>query len=97
MSTRWLAFRAHQLSICEDLTISLLALWRLALSDLTLLLQVNVPARGLALLVLERECEDGVCLLDGIGLVLWVLVDAGLDGVESRGGGECWICEAHCV
>ena len=78
------------------LTIGLLALWRLALGDFALLLEINVPASGLALLVLQREGEDGVGLLDSVGLVLWVLVDAGLNGVEGGGGGESWIGEAHC-
>lgn len=45
------------------LTIGLLAQ---ALRDDTLLLQVDVPALGLAGGVLEREGEDGTSALDGV-------------------------------
>ena len=58
------------------------------LADHTLLLEVDVPALALARLVLEREGEDGVALLDGIGALSWVGGQGGLDEVEGLGGGE---------
>lgn len=59
-----------------------------ALGDLAGALEVEVPGSGLASLVLEGEGEDGTALLDGsLALVLRGVQD-GVDGIESRGGGE---------
>ena len=61
------------------------------LTDLTGLLQVNVPALGLASLVLQGESEDGTALLDGILAIGLRRVESLVDGVEGRGGREA-IC-----
>lgn len=53
----------------EKPTVGVLARWPRALSDLAIFLEVDVPRRRLALLVLEREGEDGIAALDG-GLAL---------------------------
>lgn len=60
--------------------------------DLARLLEVDVPALGLAGLVLEGEGEDGVALLDGVLAVLGAGVEGRGDGVESDGGGELVCC-----
>lgn len=58
------------------------------LGDLALGLEIDVPAVGLAGLVLEGEGEDGVALLDGV-LTLGVGGGEGcVDGIEGLGGGE---------
>lgn len=63
-----------------------------ALGDLAGVLEVEVPAGGLAGLVLEGKGEDGVALLDGVLALLLVAAEDGVDEVKSLGGGElgCW-------
>ncbi len=62
-----------------------------ALADLALILEVNVPALGLASGVLEVEGEDGVALLDGVLLVCGV-AEGVVDGVKGGRGGELVCC-----
>jgi len=52
------------------------------------LLQVDVPAVGLASSVLKVESKDGVALLDGILLVGLAGVKGSVDGVKGGRGGE---------
>lgn len=52
------------------------------LADGTGVLEVNVPAGGLALGVLEGEAEDGLALLNGVFALLLAL-ESGGDGVEG--------------
>jgi hypothetical protein len=58
------------------------------LADSAFVLQVDVPALGLAGGVLEGEGEDGVALLHGILAVGLAGVQGLVDLVEGRGGGE---------
>lgn len=60
--------------------------------DLARLLEVDVPALGLAGLVLEGEGEDGAALLDGVLALGVARGKSGVDGVEGGGGGEV-VCE----
>jgi hypothetical protein len=59
------------------------------LGDGTLLPEVDVPALGLAGLVLQGEGEDGITLLDGVLALGIVRSETALDNVEGLGGGEC--------
>jgi hypothetical protein len=65
--------------------------WLIAesLPDNTLLLEIDVPALGLARLVLEGEREDRVALLDGVGALSRIRLQGGVDEVEGLGGREC--------
>lgn len=59
-----------------------------ALADPSRVLEVDVPALGLAGSILQRESKDGVALFDG-GLALGLVSGEGsVDGVEGLGGGE---------
>lgn len=58
------------------------------LSDLSLGSEVQVPALGLAGLVLQGEGEDGIGLLDGV-LARGFSVESGVDHIKGLGGGEC--------
>lgn len=58
------------------------------LADLAGVLEVEVPAGGLAGLVLEGESEDGVGLLDGILAVGFAGVESLVHEVEGSRGGE---------
>jgi hypothetical protein len=63
-----------------------------ALADGALVLQVDVPALGLAGGVLEGEGKDGVALLHGILAVGLAGIKGLVDLVEGGGGGELvWI------
>lgn len=59
-----------------------------ALADLALVLEVDVPALGLARGVLEGEGKDGVALLHGILAVGLAGREHLVDFVKRRGGGE---------
>lgn len=61
------------------------------LGDLALLLEVEVPALGLAGGVLEGEGEDGAALLDGV-LAVGVRGESLVDLVKGGGGGELGCC-----
>lgn len=69
----------------EELTVGLSTQPR---GDLAGLLEVNVPALGLASLVLEGEGVDAVALLDGVLAVGVGRVEGRVDGVEGGGGRE---------
>jgi hypothetical protein len=77
-------------------TISFSAWWSSALSDGTIVLEIDVPALLLAGLVLQRESEDGTSLLDGILLLRRLINHTLVDEVEGRGGREFRVCESHC-
>ena len=70
------------------LTVGLAALRRVALPHAALLLEINVPAVGVAGGVLQREGEDGAAFLDRVLAARVVGRQRGIDGVEGRGGGE---------
>ena len=70
------------------LTVGLAALRRVALPHAALLLEINVPAVGVAGGVLQREGEDGAAFLDRVLAARVVGRQRGVDGVEGRGGGE---------
>lgn len=74
--------------VATVLTIGLAALRRLALPHAALLLEINVPAVGVAGGVLQREGEDGAAFLDRVLAARVVGRQRGVDGVEGRGGGE---------
>ena len=59
-----------------------------SLADLALVLEVDVPAVGLAGLVLEVEGEDGLSLLDGIRPVGIAGVQGLVDEIEGSRGRE---------
>lgn len=59
-----------------------------ALADSALLLQVDVPALGLAGLVLEGEGKDGAALLDGVLAVGLAGGEGRVDLVEGSRRGE---------
>jgi hypothetical protein len=68
----------------------ILTSWLLAeaLADSALVLEVNVPALGLAGGVLQRKGKDGVALLDGVLLVGFAAGEGLVDGVKGGRGGE---------
>jgi len=70
------------------LTIRLPALRFVPLPHNALVLQVDVPALGVAGAVLEREGEDGTALLDGVFAPSGVLLQRLVDRVEGCAGGE---------
>ena len=57
-------------------------------SNLSSLLEINVPAGLVSARVLEGEGIDAVALLDGVLAIGVAGVDSRLDGVESGRGGE---------
>jgi hypothetical protein len=59
------------------------------LGDNSLVLEVDVPALGLAGLVLQGEGEDGASLLDGVLALSIVTGEGVVDGLEGLGGREC--------
>ena len=59
-----------------------------ALGNGARVLEVDVPAVGLAGGVLEGEGEDGVALLQGVLAVGLAGVESGVDRLEGLGGGE---------
>lgn len=63
-----------------------------ALAHLALVLQVDVPALGLAGRVLQREGEDGVAQLQGLLAVRLARGQDAVDGVEGGRGREL-VCE----
>lgn len=72
-------------------TTGLLPLRCTALPNRTRLLQIDVPVRGLALVVLQCECKNRTALLDGI-FSLGVFLQCVCDPVESGGRGP-GVCE----
>lgn len=76
-------------------TISFSTRWSSALSNGSVVLEVDVPALLLASLVLERESEDGTSLLDGVLLLSWLIDHALVDGIEGLRGREFGVCETH--
>lgn len=70
------------------LTISLFTILRSTLAYLTLLLEVQVPALFLALVVLQGESDDGLGLVDSVFALSSIALESGVDRVESSGGGE---------
>ena len=76
------------------LTVRFPALWCFALGHLTLLLQINVPAFCLPLLVLECEREYCVAFLYKVLTLRRVRLEGAVDGVEGHGRGKCaWILQ----
>ena len=71
------------LTTTERLTVSLFALRRLALCNLALLLEINIPTFRCTGCVFQREREDGVTLLDGVLAVRVVRFQRFVDGVEG--------------
>jgi hypothetical protein len=65
-------------------TINLLSLGPSALRHLARLLEVDVPALRLALGILQRKGEDGICLLDGRLTFARVSAEGAGDEVERR-------------
>lgn len=61
----------------------------------TVVLEINVPALLLALLVLQCESEDGAGFLDCVFLLGGLVDHALVDEVEGGRGGEFGVCEAH--
>ena len=59
-----------------------------ALGNGARVLEIDVPAVGLAGGVLEGEGKDGVALLQGVLAVGLAGVEGGVDRLEGRGGGE---------
>lgn len=80
---------------CDDqgvnLTISLAASGSSTLTNLALVLQVEVPALLLALGVLHVESDDGLGAVDGLLATSLIALEGLLDHVE-RGGGGVGIC-----
>lgn len=70
------------------LTISLSTLGSGTLANNTLILEVEVPALGLALVVGQGESEDGLGGLDGISALSSIGLESVVDDVERSGGGE---------
>ncbi len=64
--------------------------WLLAesLNNLTLVLEVDVPALSLTSLVLQGESEDGVAGLDGVLASGIIGLEGLVDDIESLGGWE---------
>ena len=67
----------------DRLTISLLPLRRLALCDLALLLQVNMPALRFTSSVFQSEGEDSIGLFDSVFAIRGVRFQRVIDEVES--------------
>ena len=76
------------------LTISLSTLRSGTLANNTLVLEVKVPALGLALVVGQGESEDGLGGLDGISAFGSVGLESVVDEVERSRGGEV-ICRRN--
>ena len=76
----------------SPLTISLATSGGGTLADLALVLQVEVPAGLLALLVLQIEGNDGLGLVDGVLALGGIGLERLVDRVEGGGGrqGICW-------
>lgn len=72
----------------NKLTIGLSTLGGSALANLTLLLEIEVPALLLTLLVLEVESNDSLGLVDGVLALRGVGLKDLVNDVESGGGGE---------
>ena len=70
------------------LTICLATLWRGSLSDHTLLLEIEIPALLIALFVCQGECEDRICVLDGIVTFGGIGLQGSVDRVEGNGRSE---------
>ena len=78
-----------------QLTISLGTLGSGALTNLALVLQVEVPALLLTILVLQVECNDGLGRVNRILLLGLIGLQGLVDRVERGGGGER-ICGVSC-
>lgn len=57
--------------------------------DFSLVSEVDVPALGLAGLILQGEGEDGIALLDGVLALSIITLESAVDELEGLGGGEC--------
>ena len=72
-------------AIPGKLTVRLSALGSKALSDLTLVLEVEVPCGFFALIVLQVESDDGLGLVKGILAVGLAALERLVDDVEGSG------------
>ena len=71
-----------------QLTIRFATLRRRPFTHFPFLLQIDIPALGVAGLILQREAEDCVDLLDSIGAVCGGGVQRGGYSIESGRGGK---------
>lgn len=69
-------------------TISLTTLRSSALADFTLVLQIQIPALLLAIVVLNSKGNNSLSLLNSILTLSSVSLEDAVDDVESGGGGE---------
>lgn len=72
-------------------TVRFLSRRRLALGHLSFLFEIQMPTLRRALLVLQRERENSVALLDRVFPLAIVRLECAIDRVECFRGGEC-IC-----
>jgi hypothetical protein len=71
----------------SQLTVSLAALGGEPVSNLALVLQVEVPGLFFAVGILDVECDDGLGLLEGVLAVSLVGLERLVDDVEGGGRG----------
>lgn len=76
---------AKQIAAEVKLTVSLATLGSKTVSDLALVLEVEVPRGFFALFVLQVESDDGLGLLEGILAVALVGLERLVDDVEGDG------------
>jgi hypothetical protein len=74
-------------AIKAQLTVSFGARGSGAVANLALVLQVEVPALFLAVLVLDVEGDDGLGSVDGLLATSLIGLEGLVDGVERGGGG----------
>lgn len=61
---------------------------RITLHNLSLLLQINIPALCSPFFVFQDKGKDRVALLDSVFPLGFIGLEGGIDGIESGGGGE---------
>ena len=61
---------------------------RITLHNLSLLLQINIPALCSPFFVFQYEGKDRVALLDSVFPLGFIGLEGGINGIESGGGGE---------
>ena len=61
---------------------------RITLHNLSLFLQINIPALCSPFFVFQYKGKDRVTLLDSIFPLGFIGLEGGIDGIESGGGGE---------
>ena len=61
---------------------------RITLHNLSLLLQVNIPALCSPLFVFQYKGKDRVALLDSVFPLGFIGLEGGINGIESGRGGE---------